>query len=97
MQNHTCPICGYDGLAENPGPFPRFWGSQEICPCCGWQFGYNNPATIERYRAEWVQAGANCFLSEKRPAHWDIAAQLSHIGLTVDEILQIQKTALVWK
>lgn len=93
MQNHTCPICGYDGLTENPGSSPRFWGSQEICSCCGWQFGYNNPAQIEQYRAEWVEAGANWFLPEKRPTHWNIAAQFAHIGLTVDDVLQPQMAA----
>ena len=88
MQKHICPICGYDGLAEDPGPLPRFWGSQEICSCCGWQFGYNNPAHIERYRAEWVEAGANWFLSNKRPPHWNIAVQLARIGLTVEDMLR---------
>lgn len=88
MQKHTCPICGYNELEANPGSSPRFWGSQEICPSCGWQFGYNNPATIKHYRAEWVEAGAHWFFPEKQPAHWNVAAQLAHIGLTVDDVLR---------
>ena len=88
MQKHICPICGYDGLAENPGSSPRFWGSQEICPSCGWQFGYNNPANIERYRAEWVEAGAVWCVPEKQPMRWSVAAQLAHIGLSVDAVLR---------
>ncbi len=87
MQKHICSVCGYDGLAEDPGPSPRFWGSQEICSCCGWQFGYNNPASVERYRAGWVEAGANWFFPEKRPTYWNIAVQLAYICLTVDEVV----------
>ncbi len=88
MQKHIYPICGYEGLDEDPGPSPHFWGSQEICPSCGWQFGYNNPAQIERYRAEWVDTGAHWFLPEKRPARWSLTAQLAQIGLTVNEVRQ---------
>lgn len=93
MKTHICPICGYDGLAEDPGPSSRFWGSQEICASCGWQFGYNNPAQIERYRAEWIEAGAKWFTPSRQPLHWNINAQLARIGLAVDGVLHGAKVA----
>lgn len=87
MRTYTCPICGYDGLSESPGPDPKHWGSHEICPCCQWQFGYNNPNQISQYRASWVEAGAQWFQAEKRPFGWSLSSQLANIGLTLEDIL----------
>ncbi len=93
MEKHICPICGYDGLSEDPGPSPRYWGSHEICPSCGWQFGYNNPRSIVSYRREWVETGACWHFSWEQPRDWNLALQLSNIGLTVQEVLQTAKAA----
>jgi RNA polymerase subunit RPABC4/transcription elongation factor Spt4 len=93
MEKYICPVCGYHGLAENPGPDPKYWGSHEICPSCGWQFGYNNPNGLLQYRALWVEAGANWFFPEKQPRDWRLVSQLANIGLTVQDVLQPAKAA----
>lgn len=38
---YTCPICGYEGLAEPPY-YDDFAGSNEICSCCGFEFGVDD-------------------------------------------------------
>lgn len=38
---YTCPICGYEGLAEPPY-YDDFAGSNEICACCGFEFGVDD-------------------------------------------------------
>ncbi|CAI6246577.1 hypothetical protein NRS6120_05960 [Bacillus subtilis] len=37
---HTCPVCGFKGLAEPPYDHEGNH-SHEICPCCGFQFGFD--------------------------------------------------------
>lgn len=38
---HTCPVCGFKGLAEPPYDHEGNH-SHEICPCCGFQFGFDD-------------------------------------------------------
>jgi len=55
---HLCRVCGY--FSDDPP-----WGldgrcpTYEYCPCCGVEWGYQDslPASVERFRSEWVQRG----------------------------------------
>ena len=84
MKNYLCPICGYKGLKEDPGPVPEKWGTFEICPCCGWEFGYDNPIRIVEYRKDWLSNGAEWFCPNERPYTWSIVDQLKRIGLVYE-------------
>jgi hypothetical protein len=84
MEAYVCPICGYNGLKEDPGPAPEKWGTFEICPCCGWEFGYDNPAQIIQYRRRWLAQGAEWFYPKAKPLHWSVTEQLARIGLALE-------------
>ncbi len=88
MGKHVCPICGFNGLEEDPGPTPDRSGSHEICPTCGWQFGCNNSRSAVSYRRQWVEGGDCWRVSWDQPKDWDLAHQLSNVGLTVPDVLQ---------
>ena len=52
---YTCPVCFYDGLAEEPKDY-------NICDCCGTEFGSDDSETAHSdLRAAWIAAGAQWF------------------------------------
>jgi hypothetical protein len=84
---YVCPVCGYDGLDEEP------WSdgspSDEICPSCGIHFGYDDaaggdPHARQEIYATWRQrwlAAAMPWSSRGRPvpADWDPQRQLRRV------------------
>jgi len=62
MNEHTCPVCGYNAL-EFP---PR---DHSICACCGTEFGYDDRVlTHQQLRDEWVSKGCLWFDCDERRA-----------------------------
>ena len=73
MKKYKCPVCGYDGLDEEPYG-TNFNPSYEICSCCGFEYGYSEDhdvelgyivvpnemkeAAFQLYRKQWVENGA---------------------------------------
>ncbi len=73
MQIYTCPICGYDGLDEEPYG-KNFNPSYDICSCCRFEYGYSEDhevdlgyhvvpnemkeAAFQLYRKQWIEDGA---------------------------------------
>ena len=73
MKNYICPICGYDGLDEEPYG-KNFNASYNICPCCHFEYGYSEDhevdlgyhvvpnemkeAAFQLYRKQWIEGGA---------------------------------------
>jgi hypothetical protein len=54
-----CPVCGYDGLDEEPR-LSAGGGSFEICPSCGFQFGVSDDDegfTYDAWRKQWIDGG----------------------------------------
>lgn len=79
--DHHCSVCGYplDHLPwGEDGRSPTY----EICPCCGVEFGNEDytPASIQRYRAKWIQEGAIWFTPEAMPDDWKLEEQLANIS-----------------
>ncbi len=79
---HLCRVCGY--YQEDPpwgedGKTPTF----EICDCCGVEFGYEDAKTkaIFQFRKLWLAGGACWFKEFKKPAKWDLSAQLAPLGI----------------
>ncbi len=82
--NHTCPVCGYLGLAEPPRSPTSGGGSYEICPSCGFEFGVTDDDrgyTYDDWRKEWIAQGAPWRSGgiESPPAGWDPQAQLMRV------------------
>ncbi|MGG3625536.1 hypothetical protein ABES25_18515 [Bacillus gobiensis] len=79
---YVCSICGYNCL---PGPLYDKEGVPDvslICACCGFQPGYDDEElgyTLESYRAEWIQNGAEWFREKEKPKQWDLNKQLENI------------------
>lgn len=53
-----------------------------ICTCCEFQseiddnkIGY----TLEWYRTEWIEGGAEWFKETKKPSDWDLIKQLNNL------------------
>ena len=76
-----CRVCGlFQGLAQygvngrNP--------THEICLCCGVEFGYEDmtPTSARRYRAEWIENGANWFNPKFKPENWKLEDQLANVA-----------------
>lgn len=72
--SHSCPVCGFNKLAEPPrsvsgGP------SYEICPACGFQFGVSDDddeISYGQWRAEWVESGMEwTSLGIQPPRGWE--------------------------
>ena len=86
----VCPVCGYDGLSEEPWSATG-GGSQEICYSCGVQFGYTDMAGGDRdrrisvwqeLREEWVRGGMNwSSVGCEPPEGWDPVEQLKNVRL----------------
>lgn len=79
-ENSNCRVCGYP-LRSAP------WGNEsgsatyEFCPCCGVEFGYQDvlPVAAQRFRTEWLRAGAEWSEPHMRPMGWDLHKQLEDI------------------
>jgi hypothetical protein len=84
--NQICPVCGYDGLEEEPRPVFG-GGSFEICPSCGFQFGVTDDDhgfTYDAWRKLWVDGGMVWDKGRSQPpAGWDPLLQLAQIGVHV--------------
>ena len=81
-QTFVCPVCGYDGLREQPRDntgSPSF----EICPSCGTEYGYHDATRSHaELRREWLQAGAPWRHPETPPPPgWDPREQLKRANL----------------
>lgn len=78
MNKYICPICGFDGLDEEPyfnnGKIP----SHNICDCCGCQFGYDDN---DKSRQKWIASGGNWFNPDLKPKGWNINEQLKKIDI----------------
>jgi hypothetical protein len=83
---YLCPVCGYDGLEEEPRP-PSGGGSFEICPSCGFQFGVSDDDrgfTYERWRQIWIDGGMIWDKGRSpAPVGWDPRAQLARLGINI--------------
>ena len=73
MKKYTCPICGYDGLEDDP-----YQDTFEICPCCGYEFGAGE--NFDKHRHDWLKNGAKWWAKdERKPKNWDLIKQLNNI------------------
>ena len=75
-----CRVCGLEHQDEPwglDGKSPTF----DICICCGVEFGYQDttPESAARFRARWLDDGANWRDPKKKPDDWDMVAQLAQI------------------
>jgi hypothetical protein len=79
----VCSVCGYDRLL---GPLYNKKGIPDvslICACCGFQPGYDDEElgyTIESYREEWLQNGAEWLTEVKNPKQWNLNTQLKNVS-----------------
>ena len=73
MNEHTCPVCGYDAELEFR---PRDY---QVCACCGTEFGYDDRVlTHEQLRAEWMARACRWFdVEEPKPFGWNAYAAVS--------------------
>ncbi len=75
-----CRICGYKS-ADPP------WGEDghspiyDFCPCCGVEHGYQDstPVGAQKYRIEWIAAGAKWEEPDVKPDDWSLDEQLNHV------------------
>jgi hypothetical protein len=79
MNEHICPVCGYDKLEFPPRNF-------SICACCGTEFGYDDRVlSHERLRARWIRKGFPWFdPDEQKPIRWNPIDQLLRAGYASD-------------
>jgi hypothetical protein len=82
----VCPVCGYDGLDEDPRPVSG-GGSFEICPSCGFQFGVTDDdrgLTYNDWRRQWIAGGMVWDKGRSKPPDgWDPVRQLARVGVRV--------------
>ncbi len=73
MEKYICPICGYDGLEDDP-----YQETFEICPCCGYEFGAGED--FDKRRHDWLKSGAKWwFKQENPPQNWNALKQINNI------------------
>jgi hypothetical protein len=88
--NHTCPVCGFDGLDEPPYS-PSGDGLYEICPCCGFQFGVsddNQGISFHEWRHGWIERGMPWDShGSNPPPDWNPLKQLSKLKLLANNTL----------
>jgi len=82
------PVPPFEGALPPPPYAPHFGDpSYEVCDCCGFEFGYDDepgtaaPVSFAEYLGEWIADGAEWFVPEKRPPHWDLHTQLASAGI----------------
>ncbi|SHI93502.1 hypothetical protein SAMN02745146_1959 [Hymenobacter daecheongensis DSM 21074] len=75
-----CRVCGLD-YEESPWGLDDRTPDYTICECCGAEFGYDDytPASVRRYRLNWLQSGAAWFYPKLRPADWQPEPQLAYV------------------
>ena len=88
--SHTCPVCGYPGLGQEPYREDT-GGSFEICPSCGIQFGYHDEtggdsarqAELYRvWRQRWIDGGMVWDKGRTEPPSlWNPLEQLKRIDV----------------
>ena len=81
---HTCPVCGFPGLAEAPRGTGG-GGSFEICPSCGFQFGVSDDdqgVTYDQWRGNWRKGGMQWSSKTAPPRNWDAGKQWEKIKLS---------------
>jgi len=72
-KKYRCPVCGFDGLREEPFNSSNE-PSHEICPCCGFEFGFdggNDQRIFTKFRQNWINNGAKWFMPGLKPQDWD--------------------------
>jgi len=82
INKNLCRVCGLfheDAPWGEDGRTPTF----NICDCCGVEFGYEDATSkaATRFRELWLARGARWLKELKRPANWDLSAQLARIGI----------------
>ncbi len=78
-KHHTCPVCGFPKLQEEPRTRAG-GGSFEICPSCGFQFGVSDDDkgfTYEEWREQWQAEGMIWSSLQPLPHGWDPRKQLA--------------------
>src|SRR5690348_14541982 len=79
---HTCPVCGFDGLAK-PAYDEGGFGSLEVCPSCGFQFNISDTRhgwSFHDWRNKWVSDGMPWSSATTRPPrNWNPQNQLGHL------------------
>ncbi|MCB1224187.1 MAG: hypothetical protein KDK99_00120 [Verrucomicrobiales bacterium] len=82
---HTCPVCGYPHLREEPRHRDG-GGSYEICPACGFQFGVDDDdrgVDFASWRQNWVGRGMPwSSRGIPQPQDWDPAALIATLPPT---------------
>ncbi len=84
ISTNSCPVCGYDQLAEPPRN--RTGGaSMEICSCCGFQFGVTDDdksVGYDDHRQQWIADGMPwTSTGKKSPKGWNPQTQLGSMAL----------------
>lgn len=81
---NTCPVCGFNQLAEPPRN-KTGGASMEICVCCGFQFGVTDDdrgVSYDDYRHQWITDGMKWMSSgRKAPKGWNPQSQLASFAL----------------
>jgi len=81
---YICAVCGYNQM-EYPQWDDKGYPTYAICDCCGFESGFhddNLEMTVEEYRAEWIEEGANWFSSQViKPDNWNLNEQLKRINV----------------
>jgi hypothetical protein len=80
---NRCPVCGYDGLFEEP--FDDVGApSYEICKSCGTEFGYDDIRTRHSVlREKWIAKGMPWHSrATPAPPDWDPVEQLRQLAAT---------------
>lgn len=85
---YTCPVCGFNGLAEPPYS-PDGHGLFEICPSCGFQFGVTDHdlgISFREWRKSWVAKGMPwSSKGSGAPPRWNPQEQLQKLALNSDD------------
>lgn len=75
MNDHTCPVCGYDHLEYGTD-------TGDLCPSCGTMFGVDDDAVDGKphaeLRADWIAGGMKWWAAKvgNPPAGWNAQEQL---------------------
>jgi hypothetical protein len=94
---YNCPVCGFDGLTEEPYD-KHGCASFDICPSCGTEYGNTDfNVSHKELRKKWVENGCKWYSKSKskideKPADWDPHQQLQKAGLIDEEMSQLLHT-----